>query len=200
MDWLKEILEKAAVTDGKLEVEAVMKAVSTEFPKYAVPKKDYNDKIAELKIANDTIVDLKKENGTNEELQKKIGEYETELKALKLSEETTKKHYALKEKLMKAGALDAEYLIYKQGGVEKFSFDKEGNPIGIDDIVKPLKEEAPHLFKSEPGADYQPTGGGNPSGKNPFAADTYNLTEQGRLLNTNPEQAKMLAAAAGVTL
>ncbi len=46
-------------------------------------------------------------------------------------------------------------------------------------------------------------GGGNPgthTGPNPFAKDTLNLTEQGRLLRDNPELAKKLAAEAGIQL
>lgn len=47
-------------------------------------------------------------------------------------------------------------------------------------------------------------GGAQGSGKttppNPFAKDTFSLTEQGKLFNENPTQAKALAAAAGVTL
>lgn len=35
---------------------------------------------------------------------------------------------------------------------------------------------------------------------NPFAKETFNLTKQGELLRSSPEQAKALAAAAGVTL
>lgn len=76
MDWLKEILEKATLTeDGKLDVGAVMKTVSKEFPKHAVPKNDYNDKVEELKTANATITDLKKDNADNAELQQKIVRY-----------------------------------------------------------------------------------------------------------------------------
>ena len=59
MDWLKELLEKATITDGKLDVVALMELVKVEFPKHAVPKKDYNDKVTELKTANDNIADLK---------------------------------------------------------------------------------------------------------------------------------------------
>lgn len=200
MDWLKEILEKAVITDGKLDVEATMKTVTAEFPKHAVPKKDYNDKAAELKTANDTIIDLKKDNGDNAELQKKVGEYETEIANLKTKAEDTRKEYALKEKLTSAGVLDADYLVYKQGGLEKFTFDKDGVPIGVDDILKPLKEASPQLFKAEPGADYKPNGGGNPPAKNPFAKDSFNLTEQGKLMKENPDQAKALASAAGVVI
>ena len=62
MEWLKAILEKAVITDGKLYVEATMKTINAEFPKHAVPKQDYNDKVKELTTANDTIKDLKKNN------------------------------------------------------------------------------------------------------------------------------------------
>ena len=100
MDWLKELLEKATITDGKLDVVALMELVKVEFPKHAVPKKDYNDKVTELKTANDTIADLK------------------------TAAENIKKEYALKEKLTAAGVLDADYIIYKRGGLDKFTFER----------------------------------------------------------------------------
>lgn len=203
MDWLKELLEKAIVKDGKLDVEALMKAIFAEFPKHAVPKKEYNDKLEELKTANTTILDLKKENGDNAELQKKVGEYETEIKNLKKSAEDTTKMYTLKEQLSQRGVLDPDYLIYKNGGLEKFTFNKENKPVGVDEIVKPYKEDATmaHLFKQEaPKPLYIPKGGDNGGNINPFAKETYNLTKQGELLRTNPEQAKAMAAAAGVTI
>ena len=55
MEWLKAILEKAVITDGRLDVDATMKTINAEFPKHAVPKQDYNDKVKELSTANDTI-------------------------------------------------------------------------------------------------------------------------------------------------
>ncbi len=200
MEWLKAILEKASVTDGRLDVEALMKQVNAEFPKHAVPKKDFNDKVAELKAANDTITELKKAGADNEELQKKITGYETEIKNLKTAADNTRKEYTLKDKLKAAGVVDADYVIYKQGGLDKFSFDKEGNPIGVDDLLKPMKESSPHLFKAEKGG-YNPTAGGAPSGAtNPWMKDTYNLTEQGRIYRQDPAQARELAAAAGVKI
>lgn len=35
---------------------------------------------------------------------------------------------------------------------------------------------------------------------NPFAKETWNMTEQGKMFRENPEQARQLAAAAGVKL
>lgn len=201
MEWLKTILEKAVITDGKLDVEATMKTINAEFPKHAVPKQDYNDKVKELSTANDTIKDLKKNNADNADLQQKVKAYETEVAGLKTAAENTRKEYALKDKLKEAGATDADYIIYKHGGLDKFVFDKDGAPVGLDDVLKPMREASPHLFKSAGGAGgYNPAGGGNPPGNNPFAKETYNLTEQGRLFKQNPEQARQLAAAAGVMI
>ena len=200
MDWLKEILEKAAITDGKLDIEAVMKQIAAAFPKHAVPKNDFNDKVKELENANNTISDLKKESGDNKELQDKIKEYEIETENLRKSAADTAKTYALKEKLTKAGVLDPDYMIYKHGGLEKFNFDKENQPVGVDDVLKAYKEDKSlaHLFKSEGG--YEPAAGEQPPASNPFAKETFNMTEQAKLFKSSPEQAKALAAAAGVTI
>lgn len=202
MEWLKAILEKAEIKDGKLDVDAVMNAAQKEFPKHAVSKADFNAKVKELETANGTIAELKKANGDNEDLQRKIGEYETEIENLKKSAEDAAKTYALKEQLSKQGVLDPDYLIYKAGGIDKFNFDKDGKPIGVEEAVKPYKEEATmvHLFKEQRKPTYDPKNGGTGGISNPFAKDTFNLTEQGRLMKENPAEAKELAAAAGVTL
>ncbi len=200
MEWLKTILEKAVIIDGKLDVEATMKSINAEFPKHAVPKQDYNDKVKELNAANTTIADLKKDNENNAELQKKITTYETEITNLKAAAANTQKEYALRDKLKEAGVTDVDYIIYKQGGLDKFNFDKDGKPIGIDDVLKPIKEASPHLFKAQNGGGYVPAGGGNPPAGNPFAKDSWNMTEQGKLFRENPDQARQLAAAAGVKL
>ena len=165
-----------------------------------VPKERFDEVNGKLKEANTTIDTLKKSNADNEELQKQVKEYKEKVTILEATAANTRKEYALKDKLKEAGVVDADYIIYKQGGIDKFAFDKEGNPVGIDDVVKPLKESSPHLFKTEPGADYRPAGGGTPPSKNPFAKDSFNLTEQGKLLRENPAQAKALASAAGVTI
>ena len=41
MEWLKELLEGAKITDGKLNVDEVMESVKKEFPKHAVPKNGF---------------------------------------------------------------------------------------------------------------------------------------------------------------
>lgn len=181
------------------QAQAVMD-IWNEAIKGFVPKERFDEVNGKLKEANTTIDTLKKSNADNEELQKQVKEYKEKVTILEATAANTRKEYALKDKLKEAGVVDADYIIYKQGGIDKFTFDKEGNPVGIDDVVKPLKESSPHLFKAEPGADYKPAGGGTPPSKNPFAKDSFNLTEQGKLLRENPAQAKALASAAGVTI
>lgn len=181
------------------QAQAVMD-IWNEAIKGFVPKEQFDEVNGKLKEANTTIDTLKKSNADNEELQKQVKEYKEKVTILEATAANTRKEYALKDKLKEAGVVDADYIIYKQGGIDKFTFDKEGNPVGIDDVVKPLKESSPHLFKTEPGADYRPAGGGTPPSKNPFAKDSFNLTEQGKLLRENPAQAKALASAAGVTI
>lgn len=55
---------------------------------------------------------------------------------------------ALREKLSEAGVLNADYLIYKQGGLEKFNFDKDGNSVGF------VATEADRARRKGPGTDY----------------------------------------------
>ncbi len=135
--------------------------------------------------------------------KKKYETLEVEKGNLETQIATLNKTFALTQALQKAGVLDAEYLIYKAGGIDKFDFNKEGKPIGVDDILAPYKadETMAHLFKQEPKKPpYNPKGGNGGSGVNPFAKETFNLTKQGEMLKNNPEQAKAMAVAAGVTL
>ncbi|WP_320990741.1 phage scaffolding protein, partial [Hungatella sp.] len=104
-----------------------------------VPKERFDEINGKLKETNTTIETLKKDNSDNEELQKQVKEYKEKVTALEVASANTVKEYALKDKLKEAGVVDADYIIYKQGGLDKFTFDKDGKPVGIDDVVKPLK-------------------------------------------------------------
>jgi hypothetical protein len=41
MEWIKVLIEKHT-KDGQLDQEELIKDINTEFPKYAVPKEQYN--------------------------------------------------------------------------------------------------------------------------------------------------------------
>lgn len=176
-----------------------------------VSKSKYDTVVAEkenltgqVKTLNTTIDDLKKNNADNETLQTTITELKEKLTKQQAESEGIAKTYALKEQLAKQGVLDPDYLIYKAGGLDKFNFDKEGKPIGVEEALKPYREDTTmeHLFKQESKKPPYTPGGGDGGGgtKNPFAKETFNLTEQGRLLRENPAQARELAAVAGITI
>lgn len=72
----------------------------------------------------------------------------------------------------------------------------------LDGWLEGLKADAPHLFEQNSGGGASGNGSGgaglNANGKkNPFAKETWNLTEQGRITRENPTLAKSLRAAAG---
>jgi len=169
--------------------------------KYDQLEGEKNNLDVQIKTLNGTIATLKKDNGDNEELQKTIDKLNEDIKNMQQKNCDTMKMFALKEQLDKKGVQDPDYLIYRHGGLEEFNFDKGGNPIGIDDVLKPYKEDKAmaHLFKEQ--QKYKPNGGSGGGGEvNPFAKETFNLTKQGELLAENPEQARALAAAAGITI
>lgn len=172
--------------------------------KYDAAVAEKENLAGQIKTLNATIGDLKKNNADNESLQTTITDLQVKLKEQQTANDQITKTYALKDQLSKQGVLDPDYLIYKAGGLDKFTFDKQGKPVGVEEAVKPYKEDQAmaHLFKQDGGKQsYHPNGGsgGTPTA-NPFAKDTFNLTKQGELLKSNPEQARAMAAAAGVTI
>lgn len=172
-----------------LTEEQAQKVVSAwaEAMKGFVPKERLDEVSGKLKEANTTIDTLKKGNADNEELQKQVKEYKEKVTSLETAAANTRKEYALKEKLTAAGVLDADYIIYKHGGLDKFTFDKEGAPVDVDDVIKPLKESSPHLFK----ATEQPTAGGKKSGYTPKAGQT----DEGSLAKSVAESLNKAGAA-----
>lgn len=193
LEWLKTIL-------GDTYTEDIDKKVSEEIGKQFVSRADFNTLNETKKTLENTVETLKQQNGDNEALQNTIRDHENTIAQLKKDAENTKKYHALADELRTMGVVDPDYIIYKAGGAEKFTFDKEGKPEKLDDVIKPYKENAAmsHIFSASK-QDYNPAGGGNPV-KNPFAKDTFNLTEQGRLMREDPAAAKAMAEAAGVKI
>ena len=160
MDWLKKLLEGAKITDGKLDIEALMTSINTEFPKNAVPKDKYNDISGQLKTANDTIKDLKKNNGDNEALQNTIKDHEKTIANLKADSVKREKEYAIKSALEKEGCTDSEYIMFKaKESLEKLDLSNEDYKTELSNIVKSQKENSSTFFKAEtdPGKKEDPT-------------------------------------------
>lgn len=189
----------ASVTKAMTENKIYTTALENADERYAKLKGQKEDAEKQLETANTTITDLKKSGGDAEKLKSKIGEYETEIGKLQAESAINVKTFALKEQLSKAGVNDPDYLIYKHGGVEKFNYDSEGKPIGVEDSIKPYKEDKTltHLFKVDK-PPYNPAGGDGVPEENPWK--TGNLTMMSKIYNENPELARKLASAAGKTI
>ncbi len=216
MEFLKEILgdsystvesaikaynEKPENKDKQIKLGNLASGEYVSKGKYDSLDADKKNLEEQIKTLNGTITTLKNGNKDNEELQNTIKTLNADIENLKAEAVKNSKTYALKEQLGKAGVTDPDYIIYKHGGIDKFNFDADNNPIGVEESIKSYKEDKSmaHLFAAQQKPPYTPAGGGAPI-KNPFAKDSYNLTEQGKLWKENPAQAREMAAAAGITI
>lgn len=168
--------------------------------KYDSLQADYNTLKETTTKQNATIEDLKKGNKDNEALQKKISDLTADLAKTKAEGEKVKKNFAIQAALTEAGCTDSDYITYKMGGVDAFEFADDGKLKDLESKVKDAKENFKSFFKAENGTGYKPENGGGTPSTNPFAKDTFSLTEQSKLMQSNPEQARALAAEAGVKL
>ena len=87
---------------------------------------------------------------------------------------------------------------YGQDG--KPIYDGNAEPLTIDQYVEQLARKAPHLFEPSTGtggALGNGTAGTSPTGRNPWKKETWNLTEQGKIIKQDPAMAKRLRATAG---
>lgn len=203
-------MQRKFLEDLGLEKEVIDNIMSENGNDINKAKGDYEDVKAQLETANTTIKErdkqlktLKDSVGDNEELQKQI----TELQATN-KEAATKYANDLKElKLNNAIKLAINNKVHNEDMAASL-FDKsklvlgdDGKVIGIDEQLENIKKDNAFLFKTgEVKTPYNPTGGDGTPTNNPFAKDTFNLTEQGKLFKENPAQARELASAAGIKL
>lgn len=157
MEWIKQIIAKHTKEDGTVDVEAVNKEISAEFPKNAVPKDQYNSKVQELKTANDTLTTLQKDNKDAESLQAEITKYKDEVEKLQADQAEKDKNYALKDALTQAGVKDVEYMTFKLGDVE---VNKDGSIKDLDSKIKDLKANYADQFKADDKKETKPNAPG----------------------------------------
>lgn len=179
MEWLKKLLEEAKITDGKLDVDGLLKNINTELPKHMTPKETFNSINEQLKTANKTIENLRKNNKDNEELQKTVQKYKDDLEAKDKEMATIRKENFLKDSYRKAGAKE-EYLdlLMKTSKLDDIA-EVNGEYVGVDKIITSSKESYKDLFSSDDskngGADptyvYEPGGGDGSSTGSPNFID-----------------------------
>ena len=147
--------------------------------------------------------ELRKSSGDSADLKKQIEELQ------KANKEDAKKHAdEMKElrltnaiKLAVAGKVHDEDMAAALFDRSKLVLSEDGKVAGLEEQLKSIREAKGFLFKpNASGQGYDPAGGGGGGTVNPFAKDTFNRTEQGRLLRENRAQAREMAAVAGVKI
>lgn len=206
MDWLKEILKKAGIEEGKLD--SVIADINKELPKYFIPKDKYNE-VAEAKKKLETDIaerdkqleQLKAAAGSNEELKKQIETLQAENK--KAADEWQAKvaqmqlDFAIERALTTAKAKNIK-AVKALLDMDKVKLDGD-QLLGIDEQLKALQQSDPYLFgdSGKVGGGTNPPGVGNPE-VNPWKKETWNLTMQGKILREDPAKATRMKAEAGV--
>jgi hypothetical protein len=206
MDWLKELLKKAGIEEGKLD--SVIGDINKELPKHFIPKDKYNEVAeakkkleADIQERDNQLEQLKNAAGNSEELkaqieqlqaenQKAAEEWQAKMAQMQLDFAIDKALTAAKAKNPKAvkALLDMENV--------KLDGDKL---LGLDDQLKAIQQSDPYLFgeTGKVGSGTNPPGAGTGE-VNPWKKDSWNLTMQGKILKEDPAKATRMKAEAGV--
>jgi hypothetical protein len=161
-----------------------------------IPKDKFNALNEQLKTANTTITDLKKGNADNETLQTKVGEYETKVKTYEKQIQDMQFNHSLDGALKNANVKNIK-AVKALLNLENVKVDGEAI-IGLSEQIEALKKSDSYLFGEEQETRFsgvKPVDGIKiPAGYNPWKKETFNLTDQGKILTENPELAKTLMA------
>ena len=206
MDWLKELLKKAGIPEDKLD--STITDINKELPKHFIPKDKYNEAAeakkkleADLQARDAQLEELKKAAGTSEELKAQIEQLQADNK--KATEEWEAKmakmqlDFAIERALAAAKAKNAK-AVKALLDLEKVKLDGE-QLLGLDDQLKELQKSDAYLFgeSGKVGSGTNPPGAGNPEA-NPWKKETWNLTQQGKILLEDPAKATRMKAEAGI--
>lgn len=198
----KEDLIAMGLTED--QAKKVMESIDGNF----VTKARFNEINEENKTLKQSVADrdkqledLKKSAVDNEKLQKQIKDLQdtNKAEAKKHADEMRELRLTNAIKLAVAGKVHDEDMAAALFDRSKLVLTEDGKVAGLDEQLKNIKESKGFLFKGDK-SGYNPAAGSGSGATNPFAKDTFNLTEQGKLLRENPAQARELAAAAGVTI
>ena len=166
MDWLKEILKKAGIEEGKLD--SVIGDINKELPKHFIPKDKYNEVAeakkkleADIQERDKQLEQLKNAAGNSEELKAQIEQLQAENQ--KAAEEWQAKmaqmqlDFALERALATARAKNPK-AVKALLDMEKVKLDGD-QLLGLDDQLKALQQSDPYLF----GDSGKVGGGTNPA-------------------------------------
>lgn len=208
---LKELLGEALFNQVNEKLGDKKLAIVNDgnwFPKSKFDEVNEAKKQLESDLMNrdQQLTDLKKSVGDNEDLKKQIEQLQTDNKKKDEEYQTKLKDMSVTTaiKLAVASEVHDPDLLLSILDKSKIEIDENGNiKTGLDDQVKSLRESKAFLFvqkevdpkfKGVNPVDSKDKGGGGQ--KNPWSKEHFNLTEQGKILKSNPELAKQFIATA----
>ncbi|MDR7856310.1 phage scaffolding protein [Tissierella sp.] len=153
MEWLKVLIEKHT-KDGVLNSDELLKEVNTEFPKYAVPKSEFNtlndtkkDLEQQIKDRDKQLKDLQGKAKGNEDLEKTITDLQEANKATKETYEAKLKDITINSAIQ-TKLTDTKYpdLLMTKFDKTKLSISEDGTVLGVDEQLTSIKETYKDLF------------------------------------------------------
>lgn len=204
---IEELLRQLGIAEEQME--PAMDHVKNFLDGAYIPKSRFNevneknkDLAAQIADRDKQLTTLKKAVGDNEQLKAQIEELQKANKEQKEAADARFKDLQMDSAIKLALGDSAQDLDIVSGLIKRDAIvlGEDGKVSGLKEQVETLMKEKPFLFKQEKTNPYQPHGGTGPQVDNPFAKETFNLTKQGQMLRENPEQAREMAAAAGVKI
>ena len=156
MDWFKKFLETHEIDAER--AEKMVEDFKTEiFPKNAVPKSVYSEKVNELEAATGQLTETKtaleelgKKAGSVEEYQNQIEELQNKAKEIEAQAAekvaSVTKQSLLKESLMKAGAHDDALDLLIERYVQAAELDESGALKDGEKLLEQIRTEKKGLF------------------------------------------------------
>lgn len=166
------------------------------------------DTIVETRIKG-KLAPVERERDT---LKTKVGELEGTVSQFTEKDKVRKIHKQVREAAKAAGVIDEAVEDALLLADRTFELSDDGVAVVKDgvaaaaglapkDWLVDMQAKRPHWFgESSGGGAGGNRQGLNGGGKNPFTAEHWNMTEQGKLLNENRSRAETLAKAAGTTI
>lgn len=206
---LTELLKKIGIAEDK--TEEATKAIKEYLDGEYVPKSRFNELNAEKKKLESTVSErdkqlkaLKDSEGDVEALKEQITKLQADNKAAaeKSAQELKELKMSTAVKLAIGDTAHDVDMVASLFDMDKLVMGADGKVVGVDEQLKTLKKEKAFLFKAEgdPKGQYDPAKGAGTPKVNPFAKETFNLTEQANLIEKDKATAIAMAAQAGVKL